>query len=403
MIQLGSYDTDVTKADRDAYMKQAAALSGGRGDQAADGSDKLTFASYAPEPQQPMKVADMQQALKSTGFFPGGKIDGICGYRTRAAMRLFQEYVRSIEKLPCVPDGRFGPATQQHLQRWLSNGLAPQWASTIAQWQAGALGRTEYTEWLSLLGQVKAKYSTSPTEMLRLVNAFTGKTDTRKVADWDFAPTGIHLVGIRRSEKTNKFDDLFVLLLKGLVFKFQGSTDPGATSHPLGAPFLVQGQHDYHFGWHKSQHLALRPSDNGVLVVRSKGDFRLDDADVRRGLESNSTIHIHWGGKGLTFDVNNWSEGCQVINGSRYMGPNGARIDCSSFVATNNGEVAADPSKTRGAYNLLADLVIGLGSDLPGNTVRYTLLMEEDLGLSASPLLADARTKASVLLAGSVS
>lgn len=33
----------------------------------------------------------------------------MCEYRTRAAMRLFQQYVRSVEKLPCVPDGRFGP------------------------------------------------------------------------------------------------------------------------------------------------------------------------------------------------------------------------------------------------------------------------------------------------------
>jgi hypothetical protein len=97
--------------------------------------------------------------------------------------------------------------------------------------------------------------------------------------------------------------------------------------------------------------------------------------------------------------VNNWSEGCQVINGSAYIGPNNERIDCSSFVALNNNEVASNPSKTRGAYNLLADLVLGLGSDLPGNTVRYMLLMEQDLALSASPLLADARAKANVLLA----
>jgi len=399
VIQLGSYDNGVTQADRDAYLRQAAVISGGRGDQVADGSDKLLFAPYAPEPQQPMTVAAMQQSLNAIGFFPGGKVDGICGYRTRAAMRLFQEYVRSVEKLPCVPDGRLGPETQHHLQRWTGNGLVSEWASTIARWQAGAQGQTEYNDWLSLLRKVKEKYSASPTEMLRLVNAFPGKTDTRRVSDWDFASDVIHLVGVRRSEKTNKFDDLFTLLIKGLVFKFQGSTDPGATSNPLGAPFLVQGQHDYHFGWHKSQHLAVRPSDKGVLVVRSKGDFRLDDADVSKGLEANSTIHIHWGGKGLTFDVNNWSEGCQVINGSAYIGPNNDRIDCSSFVATNNNEVASNPSKTRGAYNLLADLVLGLGNDLPGNTVRYTLLMEQDLALSASPVLADARAKASVLLA----
>ena len=104
-------------------------------------------------------------------------------------------------------------------------------------------------------------------------------------------------------------------------------------------------------------------------------------------------IHIHWGGKGLRFDVNNWSEGCQVINGSAYLNPANERIDCSSFVATNNTEVANDPSKTRGAYNLLADLVLGLGNDLPGNTVLYTLLTEQDLAL-ASPTVNDARAKA---------
>ena len=133
-----------------------------------------------------------------------------------------------------------------------------------------------------------------------------------------------------------------------------------------------------------------------MLVVRSKGDFRLDDADVSKGLEANSTIHVHCGGKGLKFDVNNWSEGCQVINGSAYLGPNNERVDCSSIVATNNGEVASNPSKTRGAYNLLADLVLGLGSDLPGTSVRYMLLTEQDLSLTTSPLIADACAKASV-------
>ena len=398
MILLGSYDSNVTQADRDAYLREAAAISGGRGDRAADGSDKLALAPHTPEPQQTMTVAAMQQALNTVGFFPGGKVDGICGYRTRAAMRLFQEYVRSVEKVPSVPDGRLGPQTQQHLQRWLGGSATSEWASSIERWRTGAAGATEYGDWLALLSLAKEKYLASPTEMLRLVNAFPRQTDTRKVADWGAEPSVIHLIGIRRSEKTNKFDDLFVLLIKGLVFKFQGSTDPGATSNPLGAPFLVQGQHDYHFGWHKSQHLAVRPSEKGVLVVRSKGDFRLDDADVSKGLEANSTIHIHWGGKGLRFDVNNWSEGCQVINGAGYLNPKNERVDCSSFVATNNTEVANDPAKTRGAYNLLADLVLGLGNDLPGNAIRYTLLMEQDLALTTSPLIADARAKANVLL-----
>ena len=96
--------------------------------------------------------------------------------------------------------------------------------------------------------------------MLQLVNAFSRPTDTRKVARVGLHPGHVHLVGIRRNEKSNKFDDIFVLLIKGLVFKFQGSTEPGASSNAAGAPFLVQGQHDYHFGWHKSQYLALRPA-----------------------------------------------------------------------------------------------------------------------------------------------
>jgi hypothetical protein len=92
--------------------------------------------------------------------------------------------------------------------------------------------------------------------------------------------------------------------------------------------------------------------------------------------------------------VNNWSEGCQVINGSAYLGPNNERVDCSSIVATNNGEIASNPSKTRGAYSLRADLVLGLGSDLPGNSVCYMLLTQQDLALTthlSSPMRARRR------------
>ena len=70
------------------------------------------------------------------------------------------------------------------------------------------------------------------------------------------------------------------------------------------APFLVQGQHDYHFGWHKKTYLALRPQNKGVLIVRSKGDMRLDEADLANGLQVEGTINVHWGGLGLKRDVN---------------------------------------------------------------------------------------------------
>jgi hypothetical protein len=402
VIQVGSFDDDVPQTRRDAYVKEVEEITRVPVREIVEGSDKLVLASHTPDAESPMSIVAIQQALKSTGFFPGGKIDGICGYRTRSAMRLFQEYVRSVEKLPGVPDGRFGPSSQQHLRRWMQNRAVIGWAPTIERWEAGTLGEMEYTEWLSLLGRVKDHYTSNPNRMLELVNTFAAPTDTRRVAQWDFSPKGnIHLIGIRRNEQSNKFDDIFVLLIKGLVFKFQGSTEPGASDNPAGVPFLVQGQHEYHFGWHKKQYLALRPEhlDKGVLVVRSK-DMRLDETDLNRGLEANASINIHWGGKGMNFDVKNWSEGCQVINGTAYIGPSNELIDCSAFAAVNNSEIAANPTRTRGAYNVLLDLVTALASDLPTNTVKYTLLVEQDLDLS--PLvkngLTDAHAKAARFL-----
>ena len=234
MIQLGAYDDGVAPAVRDAYLKELEAITRVPLAEIATSSDRIAFTAHSPGPREPMTVKAIQKALKDLGFFPGGKEDGICGYRTLSAIRLFQEYVRSVEKLPCLPDGRFGPESQAHLQRWLDQGLQMTWAPTIEQWRAGTLGDTEYTQWLALLDRVKAHYLGAPGRMLQLVNAFGGKTSTRKVADWDFSPAHVHLVGIRRSEANLKFDDILVLLIKGLVFKFQGSTDPGSVED--GAP-----------------------------------------------------------------------------------------------------------------------------------------------------------------------
>ena len=404
MMQLGSYDPAVTTAAREAYLKQVEETTRVRLADIAAGCDRIALTQCAPDSQQPMTVAEVQQGLISTGFFPGGKVDGICGYRTLSAMRLFQEYVRSYEKLPCVPDGRFGPASQQHLKRWMSNRIVTAWAATIANWQSGTSMQTEYADWLALLEKVKQRYAADPNRMLKLVSAFPRATDTRSVERWDFSPAGnIHLIGIRRNEMSGRFDDVFVLLIKGLVFKFQGSTEPGAAGNAAGAAFLVQGQHDYHFGWHKSQYLALRPQhlDKGVLTVRSSNDLRLEDADLDKGLEANASINIHWGGKGLAGFVKTWSEGCQVINGAMYLNEKNELIDCSQFAAINNGDLAANSSKTRGAYNVLMDLVTALASDLPGSSIKYTLLIEQDLELAPAlkQMLTEARARVGQKLA----
>jgi hypothetical protein len=383
MIDLGCFDSNVTEAACAAYAQEVGRITRVPLSEVAEGVDKIVLRRYVPEPGETMSVAEVQQALKSVGFFPGGNVDGICGYRTQSAIRLFQEYVRSKEKLDCLPDGRFGPHSQEHLQRWLDKRLTPHWSSAIERWKTNTLEGTEYGEWLALLNRVKEHYTASPNRMLQLVNAFSKRSDTHKVAEWDFSPAGnVHFIGVRRTHFSGKFDDIFVLLVKGLVFKFQGSTEPGASSSPLGTPFLVQGQHDYHFGWHRKTYLALRPQGAGVLVVRSKGDMRLDEADLAKGLEANASINIHWGGKGMKADVRTWSEGCQVINGSVYLNSDNELIDCSAFAALNQGELASNPKKTRGAYNVLTDLVIALASDIGGNAVKYTLLAEPDLDLA---------------------
>lgn len=383
MIELGAFDEGVGTDAQATYIKEVESIARIPLKDVAPGPDHIVFTQHTPDPRQPMTVASTQKALTQLGFFPGGNADGICGYRTVSAIRLFQEYVRAVEQLPCVPDGRFGPQSQQHLQRWLDKGLQPEWTPTVESWRVGSLGDTEYTAWLGLIAQAKARYQASPTRMLQMVNANTAASDTRKVSNWDVSPAGIHLIGVRREEASLKFDDIFVALIKGLVYKFQGTTEPGAAIDPAkGAPFLVQGQHDYHFGWHKKTYLALRPQTNGVLVVRSKGDMKLDEADLANGLQVEGTINVHWGGLGLRRDVNTWSEGCQVINGTAYVTPKDVFVNCSAFAAVNNDEIAQNPSKTRGAYNVLLDLCTALGNDLPSPTVKYTLLAEDDLDLN---------------------
>lgn len=391
MITLGSFDTGTTDAARAAYLSQLQSLTRVAIADVVPGVDRLTFTPYTPEAGQPMTVAAVQAGLKRLGFFPGGVVDGICGYRTQSAIRLFQEYVRAVEAKACTPHGRVDQETQQHVQRWLDQGLSTVWAPLITAWKSGTPAPGEYSDWLALLRAVHAKYEHQANRALQLVKASSIKSDTRTVAEWDYAPSHVHLVGIRRREASGKFDDIFVLLLKGLVYKFQGSTEPGATSSPLGRPFLVQGQHDYHFGWHQKKYLALRPNGPGVLVVRSKNNDTLDDADYANGLEANATINVHWGGKGLMADVKTWSEGCQVINGSVYLDHANQLVSCAKFAALNNGEINSNPAVTRGAYNVLLDLVTALGSDLPP-TVKYTLLVEEDLGLA--PALRDGLTEA---------
>jgi hypothetical protein len=223
-----------------------------------------------------------------------------------------------------------------------------------------------------------------------------GAIDTYKIQNWKFDPKDTHLIGIRRNEdnKAEKRinDDLFILLINGMVFKFWGSTDPSA--HMAGRSdeaFLVEGQHKFRFGWHKVSndnklYQGLNPYSRGVLVFRDKNnDNRLTEEDVLKGIDNqpNTTINIH--GTGVGSDGREtWSAGCQVIAAKSYIDNNGKEWDCSPFLLSSykKGDQTEEKiTKTKGAYNIFTDLIVCYRpkSTLEDDYIFYTLGRDENL------------------------
>ncbi len=359
-------------------------------------------------------IKSLQAFLHDHGFMPGARIDGVFDYWTLSSVRLFQEYVRTVEEIKeiGIPDGRVGSGTHDHMRRWQENKLYCEWGPEQAAGPANPYHwphtSKEYDLWMNLLGQVKAGYqeelknTTDPADrldlyQLREVEKFPRKTDTLKINDWSFNRKDIHLVGLRcfqemgNRERGN--DDLFVLLMNGMVFKFWGSTDPkpAHTSSDGFEPYLVEGQHKYRLSWHKRStgsvhkvYKALVPYDKGVLVFRdwSRTDS-LNEEDIKKGLlyneflaadreNPNTTINIHW-----TFDGrNNWSAGCQVISGRSYINNRGDIVDCTDFSAPSYATVSAiskpGVKKNRGAYTFISDFVFAYARP-EQDYVLYTL------------------------------
>lgn len=381
MIRLGTCDTGCRPTDTVAYFrdKHEPAMPPSaqfRGERVGEWHRFVV--------QNGDEVATVQRFLQRAGFFPFGKIDGLCGYRTTSSMRLFQEYVRSIEGDASIgaPDGVFGRKSFAHMQRWIDDGLVAEWRGFSSQ-----RPNAEYRQWMQLLEHVRDHYRREPTALLQRIRDYHRPTDTLPVDRWDFDPRRIHLIGVRRDEAKpgqRQNDDVFVLLINGAVFKFYGTTDPGKSSHRAGAPFLVHGQHHYRFGWHKQSdqnkvYQALKPRSSGVLIVRdSDRDFALTQSDLAGSLENNNSINIHWGGRG----VSNWSEGCQVICGRGYINHRNEVVDCSRFAATTYATLGTKVDgmvQSKGAYSVLVDLVTAFsGSEY---ALDYMLLYEADLRL----------------------
>ena len=335
-----------------------------------------------------VSIRDLQQFFYDAGFLAReSSIDGVFGYATQAAARLFQEYVRTVlgDASIGTPDGVVGPNTLKHINNWKQNNVG------VSDWRNSAQNPSpEFNQWIQLLEKAKNFFQTNASPVVQYVQNYPKAADTQKIADWDTSPNTIHLIGLRSGQDTGLVgekrisDDLFVLLINGMVFKFWGSTDPDpGMAERADIPFLVEGQHKYQFAWHKvadeaTVYRALRPASHGVLVFRDKdGNRALTDSDIVKGLDPalNGTINIHWSGIGKT----NWSAGCQVLAGGSYINHKGTLVNCRGFAATSYSELGSQ--KTRGAYNVFTDLLLAYAPQ-GVRTIAYTLGRDETLRLS---------------------
>lgn len=113
-----------------------------------------------------------------------------------------------------------------------------------------------------------------------------------------------------------------------------------------------------------------------MLIFRDiDNDDALTEQDLTGSIEANEAINIHWSGLGTA----NWSAGCQVIAGCRYINHQGMLVDCLDFAAAQYSDLE---EKTRAAYNMFLDLVTTFAPNIePTGPSRliYTLIHESDL------------------------
>jgi hypothetical protein len=377
----------------------------------------------APRAIEGNDIKELQRFLKRRGFMPGARIDGVFGYWTLASLRLFQHYIRTVEgkKEIGIPDGRVGANTHMHMMRWDEEDLYCAWGPDERDDDNNTFAWTktspEYDLWMEALPKIRDMYLEQlqavegvPENIslfqLHELNNYDAPTDSRKVADWSFDPQDIHLIGLRCNQEISDdqrgTDDIFILLMNGMVFKFWGSTDPKPASSWDNEPYLLEGQHKYKLSWHNvgatkraKVYKALVPYQKGVLVFRdwSKNNS-LSEEDIRKGLKfdngdnklsnPNFSINIHWSANGTS----NWSAGCQVISGLSYINHLGKLVDCSEYAAEKYkwlSEVSQPAVKfNRGAYTFVSDFIFAYSSK---DYILYTLGRDEHLEKLADPAL----------------
>lgn len=397
-LRLGTYDADKMPSDKKAFLKdyhQYATLT--KRDKFRD-DDNNRWADWRAS-KNGNDVEYLEKFLIERGFMTEKTNKGVFDYVTQAGVRLFQEYARTTPRdapsnKQIDVDGIAGGDTWNEIEKWEKD------LNKICEWGPlnAANPSLEYTKWMLLLNKAKAHYKANPGPIMQLVNKHSNPSATKKIDDWEFDKNRIHLIGIRRKHNVEtlkrKNDDLFILLLNGLVFKFWGSTDPNPGKSRAEEAYLVEGQHEYRFAWHKLNvskkqgmvtYRALKPAGT-VLVIRDWNlDNKLDALDYdksvssrAKGLDTAGDINIHW--SGLSRDLGTWSAGCQVIMGKSYLNANNDFVDCSSFSATNYNQ-----NKAKGAYTVLSDLVLCY-SKQGESSLLYTLGRESSLDIDGSTL-----------------
>jgi hypothetical protein len=291
-----------------------------------------------------------------------------------------------------IPDGIVGSGTMRHIKRWQKLNKVSEWGQ-----RSNNNPTQDYTNWIDLLQQAKKHYTSNPGPVLTHLNNLSKTHSTLKIKDWDFNTNHIHLIGVRRNQTQSVLkrvnDDLFFLLINGMVFTFWGSTDSSVNmAQRQDEAFLIEGQHKYRFGWHKISvekkiYRALKPlNPKGVMILRdwdnnnalTENDLKATNKDgTIKGMQVNPSINIHWTGIGRS----NFSAGCQVIAGKSYINHNNTLQDCSKFASVSYSGLTDSKKKTKGAYNVFTDLILCYAPQHVTH-LYYTLGREESLGLS---------------------
>ena len=414
-LRLGCHDAGAID-DKDAYLRRFHDWPQNFGFRGETNGRWRPFRGLAGSP-----VRDLQSLLRRIGFYPYGELDGVYGYRTQSSVRLFQEYVtvasagrdgksdhhdsdsqddKSVNDVGGV-DGVVGPRTRDALDTWDTEGkrLSIQGAGDGGH-DGGGEESPEYSQAFEGLNQLRELFRTSTLKGIKLLNRHADGSSSRVVQDWHFDKNDIHLVGIRRNENEvfvaddggrprRANDDIFVLLINGKRLVFRGSTNP--SPRIAGRPdqaFILRGQHEYRFGWHKLSTLnepsttrvyrAFKPLGPGPLVVRTRDDL-LTEASFEH-TSANPLINIHWSGSGTV----NWSAGCQVIAGLKYIDFRNEVVDLSGRASRAYADLSS--TRTRGAYNVLLDAmtVFAKRPQPDGDTVLFTLLYEKDVKRTAA-------------------